>query len=144
MSSGFDNPVVYAINPKGAKGDATSTHVVWKERKGAPATPSMVAWGDEVYWISEGAVATCADAKTGKIHWSQRLGGGCSASPVAADGRIYFQNEKGVGFVVKAGKQYELLAENDLEEPSLASYAVTDGGLIIRTEKKLWKISNAK
>jgi hypothetical protein len=144
VSSGFDTPVVYAINPKGASGDVTSTHVAWKERKGAPNTPSIVAWEDEVYWVSAGGVATCADVKSGKIHWSERVGGGHSASPVAAEGRVYFQNEKGVGYVVKAGKSYQLLAQNDLEEASLASYGVMDGALIIRTATKLWKISNAK
>ena len=75
------------------------------------------------------------------MHWSERLGGGFSASPVAAEGRIYFQNEAGVGFVVKAGKTYEALATNDLGERTLASYAVTDGALFIRSESHLWKIT---
>jgi hypothetical protein len=59
---------------------------------------------------------------------------------VYAEGRIYFQNETGTGFVVKAGKTFELLAKNDLGERSLASYAPTDGALFIRTEGHLWKI----
>jgi len=144
LSSGFDNPVVYAIDPKGAKGDVTATHVAWKERKAAPCTPSMLAIGDEVYWVSDSGIAACADPKTGKIHWSHRLGGNFSASPVGAEGRIYFQNETGVGFVVKAGKDFELISENDLGERSLASYCVMDGALLIRTESRLWKISGEK
>ena len=63
-----------------------------------------------------------------------------SASPVTAEGRVYFQNESGVGFVVKAGKTYELLAQNDLGERSLASYCVMDGAIFIRTENHLWRI----
>jgi len=144
ISSGFDNPVVYAIDPKGAKGDVTATHVKWKERKSAPCTPSILAVGDEVYWVSDGGIAACADTKTGKIHWSHRLGGNFSASPVAAEGRIYFQNETGKGFVVKAGKDFELISENDLEERSLASYCVMDGAIFIRTENHLWKIGGAR
>ena len=54
---------------------------------------------------------------------------------------MYFQNEAGVGFVVKAGKTFELLAKNDLGERSLASYAVADGALFIRTETRLWKVA---
>jgi hypothetical protein len=42
--------------------------------------------------------------------------------------------------VVKAGKTFQLLAENDLGERSLASYAITDGALFIRTESHLWRI----
>jgi outer membrane protein assembly factor BamB len=140
LSSGFDNPVVYAIDPKGAKGDVSDTHVKWRERKSAPCTPSIVAVGDEVYWVSDNGIAVCADAKSGKIHWSHRLRGNFSASPVAAEGRVYFQNETGVGFVVKAGKTFELISENDLGERSLASYCVTDETLFIRTVDHLWRI----
>jgi outer membrane protein assembly factor BamB len=75
------------------------------------------------------------------VHWSERLEGEFSASPVSAEGRVYFQNEEGGGFVVRASTSFELLAENDLGERSLASYAVTDGALLIRTEKHLWKIA---
>jgi len=140
ISSGFDNAVVYAIDPRGAAGDVTATHVRWKERKAAPCTPSMVAVGNEAYWVSDGGIAACADIESGKIHWTHRLGGNFSASPVAAEGRIYFQNESGVGFVVKAGKTFELISENDLGERSLASYCVGDGVMFIRTESHLWKI----
>jgi outer membrane protein assembly factor BamB len=98
--------------------------------------------GDELYLVSDSGIATCADARTGKVHWTERFAGGkFSASPVFADGRVYFQNEEGVGFVVKAGKKFELLSENDLGERSLASYAVGDGAIFIRTEKHLWKIA---
>jgi len=118
----------------------TDTHVAWKERKGAPCTPSIIASGEEAYWVSDGGIAACADVKTGQIHWSKRLGGHFSASPVLAEGRIYFQNEEGVGYVVKAGKTVEVMAENDLGERSLASPAVADGALYLRTESHLWRI----
>ena len=141
VSSSFDSPVLHAIRPDGATGDATATHLAWTIRKGAPHTASPLVLGDEIYFVSDAGIATCADARSGEVHWSERLGGGFSASPVAAEGRIYFQNEAGVGSVVKAGPKYELLATNDLAERSLASYAVTDGAIFIRTEKQLWKIA---
>ena len=96
---------------------------------------------DLLYERSDAGIATCADARTGTVHWSERLGGDFSASPVAVEGRVYFQNETGVGFVVKAAKTYELLAKNDLGERSLASYAVADGALFVRSEAHLWKIT---
>ena len=106
VSSGFDAPVVYAIRPDGATGDATATNVVWSYRKGAPNTPSMVVVGDELYFASDNGIATCADAKTGQIHWAERLGGDISASIVAAEGRLYYQGETGIGYVLQAGKTY--------------------------------------
>lgn len=140
VSSSFDAPVFYAIRPEAAAGDVTATNIAWSIRKGAPHTASPVVVGDEIYFVSDAGIATCADAKSGDVRWSERLGGGFSASPVAAEGRIYFQNEAGTGFVVKAGATYELLATNPLEERSLASCAVEDGAIFIRTEKQLWKI----
>ena len=141
VSSSFDSPVLHAIRPEDATGDVTGTHVAWTIRKGVPHTASPLVLGDEIYFVSDAGIATCADARTGEVHWSERLGGGFSASPISAEGRIYFQNEAGVGSVVKAGPKFELLATNDLGERSLASYAAADGTLFIRTEKQLWKIA---
>ncbi|MES2573283.1 MAG: PQQ-binding-like beta-propeller repeat protein, partial [Verrucomicrobiota bacterium] len=104
VSSSFDAPVLYAIKPEAAVGDASATHVAWTTRKSVPCTASMLVVGEELYFVSDGGIATCADARTGKVHWSERLGGDFSASPLEAEGRIYFQNETGIGFVVKAGK----------------------------------------
>jgi outer membrane protein assembly factor BamB len=98
--------------------------------------------GDEVYFVSDAGIASCANATTGEVYWSERLRGNFSASPVVVGDRIYFQNETGIGYVVKASKTYELLATNELGEKSLASYAVTDGALFIRTESHLWKIGH--
>ncbi len=140
LSSGFDAPWVYAIRPEGATGDATETNVAWKVRKGAPNTPSMVVVGEELYFVSDNGIASCANAMTGEVYWAERLGGDFSASPVAAEGRIYYQNETGVGYVVKAGKTFELLAKNEIGERSLASPAFADGAIYLRSEGHLWKI----
>lgn len=141
VSSSFDAAEVYAIRPQGAAGDASAEHVAWRTRKGAPHSASMVIVGDELYFVSDGGIATCVDARTGDVHWTQRLGGGFSASPIAGDGRVYFQNEAGVGYVIKAGKTYELISTNDLGEATLASYAAADGVLYIRGKTHLFKIT---
>jgi len=142
VASGFEKPTLLAIDPKGAQGDVTETNVVWKHEKGAPLTASVLAVGDELYFVSDNGVATCVDAKTGKVHWTKRLGGDFSASPVFAEGRIYFQNEAGVTTVVQAAKEFESLATNDLGERTLASAVPTDGALILRSESNLWRIQS--
>jgi len=139
LSSAFDRPVIYAIRPDG-QGDVTDTHVAWSINKGAPNTPSPLLVGDELYFVSDGGMMTCADAQSGEVHWQERLGGNYSASPIFADGKIYVQSEEGVGTVLKPGKTFEVLARNDLKERSLASYAVDDGVLYIRTAKHLFRI----
>jgi len=62
------------------------------------------------------------------------------SSLLAADGKIYLQDKKGLGVVVKAGKQFKILAQNDLGERSQASYAVIGSDLLIRTEGHLYRI----
>ena len=141
ISSSFNKPVLLAVRPEGAKDDATETNIAWTCAKGVPHSASMLVLGSELYFVSDAGIATCADALTGEIHWSERLGGGFSASPIAAEGRIYFQNETGSTFVLKAGKKFEQLAKNDIGEPTLASIAVADGTIFLRSEKSLRKIT---
>lgn len=141
ISSSFNKPVLLAVRPEGAKDDATKTNVAWTQAKAVPHSASMLALGDELYFVSDGGIATCADAVTGEIHWSERLGGNFSASLVAAEGHIYFQNETGTTFVLKAGKKFEQIAKSEIGEPTLASFAITNGTIFLRSEKHLRKIT---
>jgi outer membrane protein assembly factor BamB len=140
VASGYDKPTLFAIDPKGAEGDVTESHVRWKRDKGAPLTPSVLAVGDELYFVTDGGVATCVDARTGKVHWTNRLGGNFSASPVFAGGHIYFQSEEGVTHVVLPGKTFKLVTTNDVEERTLASMAIDNGAIFLRTENELLRI----
>jgi outer membrane protein assembly factor BamB len=141
FSTGYESPVLMAIRPEG-EGDVTETHVAWKLRSNAPHTPSPLLLGDELYLVSDSGVASCVDAKTGKVHWNERIGSGFSASPLECDGRVYFQSEDGVGITVKVGKRFEELSRNMLDEKTYASPAVADGALFIRTEKRLYRFQS--
>ncbi len=138
FSTGFDHPKAMAVQ-LGGKGDITDTHIKWILQKGAPRTPSMILDGNLLYMISDGGIASCIDAKTGKPFWSERLGGSFSASPILVDGKLYCVNETGDVFVVKAGKKFALISKKSLGEKSLASPAVADAALFIRTAKHLWR-----
>ncbi|MSO21693.1 MAG: serine/threonine protein kinase [Acidobacteria bacterium] len=140
VSTGYYGPVLLAIKPAGAHGDVTESGVVWRFAKAVSNTPSMLVVGDEIYFVSDKGIATCLDARTGMVHWSERLEGEFSASPVYAEGRIYLQSEAGVGWVVRADRTFELLSKNDLEERTLASYAVAKNALFIRSEYHLWRV----
>jgi len=139
IGTGYNKPVALAIRVDG-KGDVTDTHIVWKIEKFVPHNPSMVVVGDEIYFVADNGVLTCADAKTGVVHYQERCTGPISASILHADGRLYLQDEKGLGVVVQPGKTFRILAKNDLAERSLASYAVIEDDFLIRTESHLWRI----
>jgi len=139
ICTGYEAPSLLAIRPDG-KGDVTETHVAWRTNRAAPHTPSPLLVGEELYLVSDNGVASCLDGRTGRVYWTKRLGGSYSASPLYADGKIYFQNEDGLGTVIQAGRHFQALARNDLEERSLASCAAAGNALFIRTQKHLYRV----
>jgi outer membrane protein assembly factor BamB len=139
IATGFQQPTMMAVRPDGS-GDVTRTHVAWTLRRGAPFTPSPLLVGDELYVVNDMGILSCVDARTGEVLWQQRLGGNYSASPVFADGRIYFQSEEGVTTVIAPGRQFRRLALSRLDGATLASMAVSDGAIFIRSDSHLYRI----
>jgi outer membrane protein assembly factor BamB len=139
ICTGYEAPSLLAIRPDG-KGDVTESHVAWRTNRAVPHTPSPLLVGTELYLVSDSGVASCLDARTGRVHWTKRLGGSYSASPLYAGGKVYFQNEDGLGTVIEAGRHFQALARNDLEERALASYAAAGNALFIRTQNHLYRV----
>ena len=143
IATGFLQPALLAVQPDGA-GDVTKTRIAWTLRRAAPLTPSPLLAGDELYVVNDQGIATCLDARTGEPRWQQRLGGNYSASPVLADGRIYFLSEGGVATVIAADKTFRKLATNQLDGATLASIAVSNGSLFIRSDSHLYRIGEKR
>jgi outer membrane protein assembly factor BamB len=129
----------------GGRGDVSKSHLVWSTENGT-YVPTPVTDGKLFYVVNDRGIVWCFDAKTGKeVYGRQRVKpGSYSASPVLADGKIYVTNEDGVTSVIKAGPQFEVLAENDLAEYTLSSPAVSDGQIFIRTSGHLYAIGQRK
>ena len=143
IATGFQEPALIAVRADG-RGDVTRTHVAWMLTRGAPYTPSPLLVGEELYYVSDTGVLSCVDAKTGRMNWQQRVGGNYSASPVFADGRIYVLSEEGVTTVFTPGKTFGKLATNRLDGTTLASIAISDRSLFIRTDTHLYRISSPR
>jgi outer membrane protein assembly factor BamB len=139
LATGFNTPSIMAVRPDG-RGDVTRSHVAWETTRGAPYTPSPIVVGDELYFVSDTGVLSCVDARTGRFIWQQRIGGNYSASPVFADGRLYFLSEEGVATVIAPGRTFQQLAVNRLDGATLASIAISDGALFIRSDTHLYRI----
>jgi outer membrane protein assembly factor BamB len=137
--TGFNEPSILAVRVDG-RGDVTRTHVAWSHRRGAPLTPSPLLVDGLLYFVSDIGVATCVDAKSGAVHWQQRIGGNYSASPVFAAGRLYFLNEEGTATVLAPGRAFHKLATNVLDGATLASPAMSNGAIFIRTATHLYRI----
>ena len=125
----------------GGAGDISKSHLVWTTENG-PDVPTPVTDGKYFYTINDRGIAWCLDAATGKeIYGGQRIKPAIySSSPVLADGKIYISNEEGLTTVLKAGPQFEVLAENALDDYQLSSPAISDGQIFIRTKSWLYCI----
>jgi outer membrane protein assembly factor BamB len=122
------------------EGDVTATHVAWRTPRQVPVMSSPVLGGDELYWVSDEGMASCAEAATGKIYWQERLDGLHLASPLYAQGRVYFFGYDGKTTVVKASRQFEKLADNQIQGPLVATPAIVDGTIFLRTDSHLYQI----
>lgn len=124
------------------RGEGKPPEPVWISEKPGPVEPSLLAYRGLLYVTMDNGVLVCLDGGTGQEVYRERLGGDCNASPVAAAGRIYVSNNDGETFVVKAGREFELLAKNSLGERITASPAISGDDLIYRTDSQVFRIGS--
>jgi outer membrane protein assembly factor BamB len=129
--------------PAGAGvGRESAVEVVWQAERGSPYTSTPLAYRGILYVITDNGILSAYDLQSGERLYQQRLavGAGFSASPVASDGRIYFASEDGDVFVVRAGREFEVLAQNTMDEVLLATPAIASGTLVVRGRTHLFAI----
>ena len=130
-----------AVDPKGT-GDIGNTHVLWRLRSPILQLSTPVVVDGLLYTVDSRSKLSCLDAPTGKTIWSEPLRGKYNASPIYADGYIYLSSTRGNTHVFKEGRRWEQVAENTLDGEIWATPAMTDGSLLIRTSKFLYKIGS--
>lgn len=133
------NPLI-AVPPSG-EGEITK-NIAWRTNKTVPKRPSPLLIDDLLFMMNDGGVASCLDAKTSKEIWAKRLPGEYWASPLYADGLIYCFSQQGHIPVFKAGREFELVADNKLDDGFVASPAVAGKSLILRSKGHLYRIQN--
>ena len=137
-TSGKNGPTM-AVRP-GGRGDVTGTHIAWNKERGAPYVCSPLLLGDELYVHNEQGIVRCYEAVTGKLLYQERLAGKFKASAVAGEGKIWFTNDEGTTYVLEAGRSFQVIAENRLDAECLASPAISQGCIFVRTQKQLYCI----
>jgi len=120
--------------------DEEDAEIVWQHGRGVPECPSPLYHDGRVYIVKNGGLMTCLDAKSGAVKYFGRIKarGPRYASPVIGDGKIYLPSARGRITVVAAGDELKILAQNDLEERVMATPALVDGKIYVRTEKHLF------
>lgn len=125
-----------------AKGDITleeeatsGEYVKWYKPRGGSYMGTMLLYGDYLYNAGWNGKLICYNAETGEEMYGEKVGGGNSytSSPVAADGIIYITDNDGVVYSVKAGPEYQLLAENKIGAVCMSTPALAENYLFFRT-----------
>lgn len=133
-------PRLHGIRLGGA-GDVTKTHRVWNRDDVGTFVPTPAAYEGRIYLVRDRGEVQCIDPASGKTIWSDAFPKGRAsfyASPLIAGGNLYAAREDGTIFVASIGDQFELLAENDMREPVIASLVPTENRLLIRGEDHLF------
>ncbi|MCA9134604.1 MAG: PQQ-binding-like beta-propeller repeat protein, partial [Planctomycetales bacterium] len=95
-----------------------------------------------VYLLHKDGKLQCVELETGKELYHERTHTvQHRSSPLFVDGHIYFCGKDGVCTVVKAGRELEIVATNDMGGESItASPVVSNGTLYLRTYEALYAI----
>jgi outer membrane protein assembly factor BamB len=115
---------------------------LWRYNKSFTGViPSALLYQGILYVVRNGGILTAFDSETGEVLKAGRLEGalgGYSSSPVAADGKIYLASEEGKVTVVRAGRDWDILARNDLGEDAFSTPALSSGRIYLRTSEALY------
>ena len=128
-----------AVRPDGI-GDVTGTQIAWKSSQGTGSRSSQLLLGEKLFLIGDAGTVSVLDAVSGKALSQKRLSGEFSASPILADGRIYASNQGGDTFVLSAADPSTALATNTLDDGCMASPAVFDAAIYLRTKTHLYRL----
>jgi outer membrane protein assembly factor BamB/protein tyrosine phosphatase (PTP) superfamily phosphohydrolase (DUF442 family) len=138
----------------GARGDLTlpegktsSDTVIWSRIGRGSYMPTPLIYNGILYVLANNGTFDAYNLNTGNEVYRQRLptiGSGFSASPVASDGKIYISNEDGEILVVSAGEKFNHVATNSMGELLMATPALSDGVMYVRSAESLFAIGRKK
>ena len=119
--------------------------VAWRHERGSPYTTTPLVYAGLLYIVTDNGILSAYEVATGTRVYQTRISeraGAFSASPVAAAGRIYFTSEDGHVIVVRAGRKFEVLATNEMNEVCMATPALSGNLLLMRTRAHLYALRN--
>ena len=125
------------------RGNVAKTHFLWDRAKGNSKHTTSVIIDGRIITVADSGVVYAIDMATGGEIWTKRIGGTFTASPVVANGLIYTIDEKGISTVIRAGAEYQEVAQNTIADGARASPAIANGALYLRTFGHLYKIATS-
>jgi outer membrane protein assembly factor BamB len=140
---------IFVVRPS-ARGDVTlpdgktsSEAIVWSRTGRGSYMPTPLIYRGQLYVLANNGTLDAYNLKTGEEIYRQRLptiGSGYSASPVAADGKIYLSSEDGEVLVISAGDKFAHVATNSMGELLMATPALSEGVMYVRSAQSVFAI----
>jgi outer membrane protein assembly factor BamB len=127
-----------------SKGPLADSLIIWRVPESVPEVPSPIFYQGRIYMIKDGGIITCVDPETGRVVYKTRLGnpGSYLASPVAANGNLYIFGYNGKLKIIKAGDEFNIVAEHDFKDNIGATPAIVGNSIYIRTRNALLSYSD--
>ena len=142
---------VFCIKP-GATGDislstgeTSNDSIAWSLQKMGPYNTSPIVYKNRYYTLLDRGMITCHNATTGELVYNRKRfprGASFTASPWAYNGKVFFLSEDGRTFVMPAGDKFEVEQINALDELCLATPAIAQSKLLLRTVTGVYCITN--
>jgi outer membrane protein assembly factor BamB len=131
-----------AVNPDG-KGDIGATNIVWQKKDGLSHNQMLtpVIKDGLIYTVNSRNIIQCLDAKTGQELWSKHVTADYDASPLWINGNVWFFSGKGDILILKAGRSYQVVAQNKTDSGIFATPALARNSMILRSQNYLYRIS---
>jgi outer membrane protein assembly factor BamB len=129
------------------EGVANSEAVAWSRTGRGSYMPTPLVYDRILYVLANNGLLDAYDLRTGEEIYRQRLplvGSGFSASPVACDNKLYLSNEDGEMLVVGAGRKFTHLATNSMGELLMATPALSDGVMYVRSASGLFAVGRKR
>ena len=149
-TGGYQRPAPIYVVRAGAFGDLTPGEapegsLAWSAQRDGAYQPTPLLYDGLLYVFHSNGILSCYVAETGERIYRERIGGGVAAytaSPIAADGYLYLTGEAGDVHVVRAGREPEVVAVNDVGGSTLATPAISNGVFLIRTLDELIAVAH--
>jgi outer membrane protein assembly factor BamB len=130
---------VVAVRPADADGKRDVSEV-FRVTRAAPHVPTPLVYQRWLFLWADNGVVSCVNVNDGQLVWQQRVGGNYFASPICIAGRLFCPDRDGNMVVIAAAAKFQSLGRTALGRPTMATPAVGDGRLFVRTASHVFSV----
>jgi outer membrane protein assembly factor BamB len=146
---GYQGTTIATKIPENTEGSTQTVEPLWiQERTSGRIGSAVISKDGLVFILNTPGIMECFDLLTGKVHWEERLPAAGPtreswSSLVLSGDRIFAINQSGDTIIVKADKEFQVLAVNSIgNELTNSSPVIVGDRFLLRTHENLWCFGN--